>query len=139
MERRIGFYSALIPAALITFAHFSISTATNLPNSEGVIDRGLLPSSASRTCIAGSARMRWARQRCRAARGKHTSIALMMLGAPSEVTSSGSFRPRDDSFFANSNRVKAWRDNGDVEEQTDPRKALRGDWMTHYGVQVRPT
>ena len=34
-------------------------------------------------------------------------------------------RGADDSFFANSNRVKAWRDNGDVEEQTDLRKALR--------------
>jgi hypothetical protein len=33
--------------------------------------------------------MRCAKQRWRAARGKHTSIALMMPGAPSEVTSSG--------------------------------------------------
>ena len=31
---------------------------------------------------------------CRAARGKQISIALMMPGAPSEVTRSGSFRPR---------------------------------------------
>src|SRR6516165_11789855 len=47
--------------------------------------------------------MRWARQRCRAARGKQISIALMMPGAPSEVTSSGSFRPR--RFMSSKNAV----------------------------------
>src|SRR5436309_348643 len=47
--------------------------------------------------------MRCARQRCRAARGKQTSIALMMPGAPSEVTSSGSFRPR--LFMSSKNAI----------------------------------
>src|SRR6516225_4525468 len=41
--------------------------------------------------------MRCAKQRWRAARGKQISIALMMPGAPSEVTSSGSFRPRHEN------------------------------------------
>src|SRR5829696_463715 len=39
-------------------------------------------------------RIRCARQRCRAERGKHSSIARMIPGAPSETTSSGSPRPR---------------------------------------------
>ena len=47
--------------------------------------------------------MRWARHRCRAARGKQVSIALMMPGAPSEVTRSGSFKPR--LFMSSKNAV----------------------------------
>src|SRR5690349_19820818 len=59
-----------------------------------------LPSSGS---LAAKLRMRCARQRWRADRGKQTSIALMMPGAPSEVTSSGSARPR--RFMSSKNAV----------------------------------
>ena len=55
----------------------------------GRLRADLEPSSGS---LAAKFRMRCARQRWRAARGKQTSIALMMPGAPSEVTRS--FRPR---------------------------------------------
>src|SRR5262249_61593068 len=37
-------YSALMPADLKTLPHFSVSLATNLPNSAGVIDTGKVPS-----------------------------------------------------------------------------------------------
>src|SRR5215203_3619907 len=47
----------------------------------------------SRTLTA-RLRIRCARLRCRAERGKHSSIARMIPGAPSETTSSGSPRPR---------------------------------------------
>jgi hypothetical protein len=48
-------------------------------------------------------RIRWARQRWRAAHGKQISIALMIPGAPSEVTSSGSLSPR--RFMSSKNAV----------------------------------
>src|SRR6516225_2941625 len=47
--------------------------------------------------------MRCAKQRWRAARGKQISIALMMPAAPSEVTRSGSLRPR--LFMSSKNAV----------------------------------
>src|SRR5262249_39806870 len=48
-------HSALMPENLITLAHFSVSSAVNLPNSAGVIDMGTPPSSAMRVFILGSA------------------------------------------------------------------------------------
>ena len=53
-----------------------------------------MPASKSsmKHTLAAKLRMRCARQRCRAARGKQISIALMMSAAPSEVTRSGSFQ-----------------------------------------------
>src|SRR5262245_30919909 len=48
--------SALMLAARITFAHFSVSSAMNLPNSAGESARGPAPRSASRALILGSAR-----------------------------------------------------------------------------------
>ena len=56
--------------------------------------RALKSGQTSSGTLAARLRMRWARHRCRAARGKQVSIALMMPGAPSEVTRSGSFKPR---------------------------------------------
>src|ERR1700736_4068484 len=43
-------------AARTTLAHFSTSSARNLPNSADVIGIGTLPTSASRAFILGSAR-----------------------------------------------------------------------------------
>ena len=40
-------YSGLMLAARITFAHFSVSSAMNLPKSAGVIDFGTLPMPAN--------------------------------------------------------------------------------------------
>src|SRR5262245_64191102 len=48
-------YSGLMLAARITFAHFSVSSATNFPNSAGVIGMGSPASSARRACNFGSA------------------------------------------------------------------------------------
>ena len=49
--------------------------------------------------------MRCARQRCRAERGKHSSIARMIPGAPSETTSTGSPRPRPRMSWKNARTV----------------------------------
>src|SRR5262245_38139757 len=48
-------YSALMLAARITLAHFSVSSATSFPNSAGVIGMGSPPSSARRARNFGSA------------------------------------------------------------------------------------
>src|SRR5262245_12043227 len=44
-------YSALMPAVLITLAHFSVSSEISFPKSAGEPDRLLTPSSASRALI----------------------------------------------------------------------------------------
>src|SRR5260370_42681541 len=49
-------HSGLMPANLTTLPHFSVSSATNLPNSAGVIGIPSLPKSARRAFILGSAR-----------------------------------------------------------------------------------
>src|SRR5262245_60272588 len=49
-------HSALMPADLITFAHFSVSAAMCLPNSVGGPPNGVAPRSASRACILASDR-----------------------------------------------------------------------------------
>src|SRR5262249_60362276 len=49
-------HSALMLAARITFAHFSVSSAMNLPKSAGVIDFGTLPMPANCVINLGSAR-----------------------------------------------------------------------------------
>src|SRR5262245_29783123 len=62
--RRTGFcgisveadHSGLMLAARTTLAHFSVSSAMNLPNSAGDIGIGTPPRSASRFLIVGSAR-----------------------------------------------------------------------------------
>ncbi len=46
-----------------------------------------------------------ARQRCRAERGKHSSIARIRPGAPSEMTSSGSDKPRRRMSWKNSRQL----------------------------------
>jgi hypothetical protein len=51
----VSTHSALILAARITLPHFSVSSATSLPNSVGVIGMGSPPSSARRACNLGSA------------------------------------------------------------------------------------
>src|SRR6516162_3963778 len=48
-------HSDLMPANLITLAHFSVSSTTNFSNSEGVMDIGATPRSTSRPEILGSA------------------------------------------------------------------------------------
>src|SRR5262249_17040778 len=48
--------SALMPANLITLAHFSVSSAMNLPKSAGEPASTVPPRSASRALILGSAR-----------------------------------------------------------------------------------
>src|SRR5215472_1640167 len=48
--------SALMPANLITLAHFSVSSAISLPKSAGVPGRTAPPKSASRAFILGLAR-----------------------------------------------------------------------------------
>ncbi|MGB9392598.1 MAG: hypothetical protein WCB70_21780 [Xanthobacteraceae bacterium] len=40
----IGSYSALMPAALKTLPHLSLSSTISFPNSPGVIDTGTIPS-----------------------------------------------------------------------------------------------
>ena len=52
----VEFYSGLILDVWITFAHFAVSSAMNLPNSAGVIGIGSLPTSVSRSIIFGSAK-----------------------------------------------------------------------------------
>src|SRR5262245_9901145 len=64
-------YSALMPENLITLAHFSVSSAVNLPNSAGVIGMGTPPSSAMRVLIVGSAN---------AARTVGLMVATMSVG-----------------------------------------------------------
>src|SRR5262249_45760526 len=49
-------HSGLMPANLITLAHFSVSSAMNFPNSGGVIGIGTPPRSASRALSLGSLR-----------------------------------------------------------------------------------
>src|SRR5215471_10996789 len=49
-------HSALMLAARITLAHFSVSSAMSLPKSAGDIGIGTPPRSASRALIVGSAR-----------------------------------------------------------------------------------
>src|SRR6516164_6779033 len=49
-------HSALMPANLITLAHFSVSAAMCLPKSVGGPPNGVAPRSASRACILGSDR-----------------------------------------------------------------------------------
>ena len=49
-------YSALMPAARMTLAHFSVSLAMNVANSAGDVACAEPPSSAKRDLIAGSAR-----------------------------------------------------------------------------------
>ena len=48
-------YSALMPANLITLAHFSDSVATYAPNSVAVKITGIVPKSASRALMVGFA------------------------------------------------------------------------------------
>ena len=58
-QTRVGFtrnYSALIPAARITLAHFSVNSTMNLPNSAGELANGTPPRSTSRAVNFGSAR-----------------------------------------------------------------------------------
>src|SRR5262249_39795898 len=49
-------HSALMPADLITLAHFSVSSVMCLPKSVGEPPKGVAPRSASRACILGSDR-----------------------------------------------------------------------------------
>src|SRR5262249_7880587 len=49
-------HSGLMPANLITLAHFSVSFAMNFPKSAGVIGIGTPPRSMRRCLILGSAR-----------------------------------------------------------------------------------
>src|SRR5882757_3486130 len=49
-------HSGLMPANLITLAHFSVSSAISLPKSAGEPTIGEAPSSESRASILGSAR-----------------------------------------------------------------------------------
>src|SRR5262249_41712656 len=51
-----GDQSGFAPENFTTFAHFSVSSAMNLPNSAGVIGIGTPPRPASRALIVGSAR-----------------------------------------------------------------------------------
>src|SRR3954471_19618371 len=51
-----GCYSALMLAARITLPHFSVSSATNFPNSAGEATNGVASASASRALMFGSAR-----------------------------------------------------------------------------------
>src|SRR5215471_4145372 len=48
--------SSLMPADLVTLAHFSVSSAMSFPNSVGVIGIGTSAKPASRSFILGSAR-----------------------------------------------------------------------------------
>src|SRR5262245_61321624 len=54
--RRQPVHSALMPANLITLAHFSVSSAMSLPKSAGEPAITVPPSSAIRALILGSAR-----------------------------------------------------------------------------------
>src|SRR3954451_17297954 len=61
---------------------------------EQALVRALNSGHRSVGTLTARLRIRCARQRCRAERGKHSSIARMIPGAPSETTSSGAPRPR---------------------------------------------
>jgi hypothetical protein len=50
-------HSSLMPANLITFAHFSVSAVMKLRHSLGVMGIGVIPRSANRALSLGSARM----------------------------------------------------------------------------------
>ena len=54
-RRHMAAQCALIPANLITFAHFSVSARMILPKSAGVFASAGVPRSASRALIFGSA------------------------------------------------------------------------------------
>src|SRR5258705_6451932 len=54
MSRRPQRQSGLMPANLITLAHFSVSLAMNLSNSAGDIGKAVAPSSVIRSLILGS-------------------------------------------------------------------------------------
>src|SRR5262249_47430086 len=56
MERAASAHSALMLAARITLAHFSVSSAMNLPKSVGEPASAVPPRSASRAFMLGSAR-----------------------------------------------------------------------------------
>src|SRR6202034_1260110 len=49
-------HSTFAPENLMTLAHLSVSSATSLPNSAGVIGIGVLPRAASRALVCGSLR-----------------------------------------------------------------------------------
>ena len=49
-------HCGLMPANLITLAHFSVSSAMNLVNSPGEVENDMAPRSASRALILGSMR-----------------------------------------------------------------------------------
>ena len=55
MERDLP-HSGLMPADLITLAHFSVSSAMSLPKSAGEPDNAVPPRSTRRALILGSAR-----------------------------------------------------------------------------------
>lgn len=65
--------------------------------------RALKSGQTSSGTLAAKFRMRCAKQHWGAARGKHTSIALMMPGGPSEITGSESLSPR--IFMSSKNTV----------------------------------
>src|SRR5262245_27396703 len=48
-------YSGLMPASLITFAHFAVSSAMNLAKSVGEPEKGGAPMAEKRALICGSA------------------------------------------------------------------------------------
>src|SRR6185503_4433074 len=50
-------YVTFAPANLTTLPHFSVSSATSLPNSPGEPGSSVAPSSANRACALGSARI----------------------------------------------------------------------------------
>src|SRR6476646_5219109 len=83
-------------------------------------------------------RMRWARQRCRDARWKHTSMALMMPGAPSEVTSCGSLRPR--RFMSSKNAVTVSASSFDpaIRCSSTRRPSTVKPQATRTGSRLRP-
>src|SRR5215813_4320323 len=66
-------YSALTPANLITFAHFSVASATIFPNSAGVPPVTVPPSSSIRPLILLSARPAFS---------SLFSISMMSAGVP---------------------------------------------------------
>jgi len=49
------FHTGLMPANFTTLAHFAVSSATNFPNSAGVVDIGVTPMPTRLACILGSA------------------------------------------------------------------------------------
>jgi hypothetical protein len=61
LDRDFPRQSALAPENLTTLAHFSVSSATSLPKSAGIMGSGSPPRSASRAFILGSASASWDR------------------------------------------------------------------------------